>query len=76
MELTALQKLKENLKIQKEYYGREYPQFLNWIDELMELEKETIETTFLKGVECGVNNEYAFEDLHAKNYYSQTFKND
>jgi len=73
---TALQKLKENLKIQKEYYGREYPQFVNWIDELMELEKETIETAFLKGIECGVNNEYAFEDLHAKNYYTQTFKND
>lgn len=72
---TALQKLKENLKVKKEYYGREYPQFVHWIDELIEYEKEIIETSFLKGIECGVNNEYAFEDLHSKNYYSKTFKN-
>jgi hypothetical protein len=54
--------------------------FLDWFNNSKESwlveEKEQIETAFIKGIECGVNNEYAFEDLHAKNYYSQTFKND
>jgi len=50
--------------------------FDDLLTEVSLLEKKQIETAFLNGIECGVNNEYAFEDLHAKNYYSQTFKND
>ena len=46
------------------------------IIKLKEIERSQIIEAFENGVNCGVENEYAFSDLHAQNYYAKTFKND
>ena len=68
---TALQMLKEKLEIQKEFYGTRFSQFLVWIDELMEYEKELIEDAFVAGYD-----RYTIETpLNSEQYYYKTFKN-
>lgn len=76
---TALQKLKTRLVNQKDFYGTRFPQFVMWIDELMQHEKETIEAAF----DAGMNNSVDFYTSHSsgderipecEEYYKQTYK--
>lgn len=45
------------------------------INELIEKERTQIIEAFENGVNCGVENEFAFSDLYAQNYYTKNFKN-
>ena len=64
--------LKEKLEIQKEFYDTRFPQFLVWIDELMEYEKGLIEDAFVAGYD-----RYTIETpLNSEQYYYKTFRND
>jgi len=73
---TALQKLKSKLETQKEFYGTRFPQFVLWIDELLEYEKQQIKSAFENGMIKENTSSRYISDLEAEKYYQNTFKND
>jgi hypothetical protein len=74
MKQTALQKLKEKLESQKEFYGTRFIQLESWIDELMEYEKQQIQSAFENGMIKESSSNRYISDLEAEKYYQKTYK--
>jgi hypothetical protein len=74
---TALQKLKEKIETQKEFYGTRFPQFISWIDELIEYEQNSIidfgnKMQMVRDVDYDGNVGFMFSP---ENAFIQIFKN-
>lgn len=44
------------------------------LKQALEIMEQQIIDAYMKGIECNIENGFAFEDLYAKKYYEQTFK--
>lgn len=67
---TSLQQLKEKIEFQKVFYGTRFPQFILWIDEFLEIEKQQIINAFDSGFSDGTNYDMTCGDYYYKKTYT------